>query len=86
MNYKELRVELFNKELFEDDEWLVNGLRDCAEDRFKHAFSINKQGWLFHFDPYVIDCFAAGKYEALIPHDALSEWYKEEFRKIFLSY
>ena len=77
---------LFNKELFEDDQWLVNGLRDCAEDRFKHAFSINKQGWLFHFDPYVIDCFAAGKYEALIPHDALSEWYKEEFRKIFLSY
>lgn len=77
---------LFNKELFEDDEWLLNGLKDFSDNRFQHAFSINKQGWVFHFDPYAIDCFAAGKYEVLIPHEALSEWYKEDFGNIFLNY
>ena len=77
---------LFTKEVFEDDELLVKGLKGFSDNRYQNAFSISKQGWVFHFDPYAIDSFAAGKYEALIPHEALSEWYKEEFRTIFSKY
>lgn len=77
---------LINKVIVEADEWLINGLKDFSECSYKNAYSINKQGWLFHFDPYAIDSFAAGKYEVLIPHDSLGDWYKEEFREIFLGY
>ena len=50
---------------------------------FGSVFGTPLAGAVFGLEAAV---FGRLKYEALIPHDALSEWYKEEFRKIFLSY
>lgn len=75
---------LLNKELVNDETWLHEGVKAASEEDFVGIFNINNKGWLFHFDPYMVDAYAAGKYEVLIPHIALYEWYKPEFKKIFM--
>lgn len=68
-----------------EDDWLIDGINGLRDESFNDRFSIDSKGWVFHFDPYVIDCFAAGKYEVSVPHESLYEWYRQEYKDFFFN-
>lgn len=47
------------------DEWILRGA--APEYRNYERISLSKNGVTVHFDPYQVDCYAAGKYEVFIP-------------------
>lgn len=69
----------------EIDNYLTDDeIKEFLKEYDYNIFSIKKEGIVFHFDPYIVDSYAGGKYEILIPHSSLEEWYKDEYRKIFI--
>jgi Protein of unknown function (DUF3298) len=49
----------------ERDEWIARGA--APENLNFERLSLLKQGVVVHFDPYQVDCYAAGKYEVFVP-------------------
>jgi hypothetical protein len=47
------------------DEWILRGA--APEYRNYKRISLSRNGMMVHFDPYQVDCYAAGKYEVFIP-------------------
>jgi hypothetical protein len=47
------------------DQWILTGAGPRTQN-FEHL-SFNRTGIVVHFDPYQVDCYAAGKYEVQIP-------------------
>ncbi|MCB9385420.1 MAG: DUF3298 domain-containing protein, partial [Bryobacterales bacterium] len=52
-------------------EWVLKGAGPDRVDSLK--FNITKEGLLFTFDEYEVDCYAAGSSQVLIPKGTLGE-------------
>jgi hypothetical protein len=58
------------------DGWILSGAG--PQYRNFERFSLRKHGFVIHFDPYQVDCYASGKFEVFIPSYELASVLKEE--------
>lgn len=58
--------------------WIVSGTVPKAENF--QRFNLQRYGILIHFDPYQVDCYAAGKYEVFVPNYRLRHALRPEIQ------